>query len=137
VGCLGRKKKDYGFKPFEKDVRSADNHHIRITRDMMSSKAWKSLSVHSRVLYMEMKCKYTGNNQNDISFTYKEAAEIMNDRTFTKSIDQLIETGFIKLIEQNWTTRRPNIYGFSDQWKLYGTKDFNVKPRMKRLSANL
>lgn len=134
---MARKKKDYGFKPFEKDLTSADNHHIRITRSMLSSKAWKMLTVHSRVLYMEMKNKYTGSNENDISFTYKEALEIMNDRTFTKCIDQLIELGFIKLLEQNWTLRKPNIYGFSDQWKYYGTDKFNVRPRIKRATAKL
>lgn len=134
---MARKKKDYGFKPFEKEVKSADNHHLRITRNMMESKAWKELSVYSKVLYVEMKNKYTGSNDNDISFTYKEALEIMNARTFTKSVDQLIEFGFIKLVEQNWTTRRPNIYGFNDQWKLYGTNNINVKPRKKRATAEL
>jgi len=134
---MPRKKKDYGFKPFEKDVTSADNHHIRITRSMLSSNAWKTLTVHSRVLYMEMKSKYTGGNENDISFTYKEALEIMNDRTFTKCIDQLIDLGFIKLLEQNWTLRKPNIYGFSDQWKYYGTDKFNVRSRVKRVVAKL
>lgn len=134
---MGRKKKDYSFKPFEKDVRSADNHHIRITRSMMESKAWKTLSVHSIVLYMHFKAKYTGSNENNISFTYKEAMEIMNDRTFTKCIDQLIECGFVKLIEQNWTTRRPNIYGFNDQWKNFATAKLDVKPRKKRTSEKL
>lgn len=134
---MPRKKKDYGFKPFEKDLSSPDNHHIRLTRSMLSSKAWKSLTMHSKVLYMEMKNKYTGNNENDISFTYKEAMEIMNDRTFTKCVDQLIECGFIKLLEQNWTLRKPNIYGFNDQWKYYETAKFDIKPRKKRVSSKL
>jgi hypothetical protein len=132
---MGRKKKDYGFKMFEKSA-TADNRHIRITLNMMESKAWKKLTVHSRVVYQEMKAKYTGSNENDISFTYKEATEIMNDRTFTKCIDQLIECGFIKLIQQNWTKREPNIYGFSEQWKLYGTNNIEVKPRKKRTRLN-
>lgn len=134
---MARRKKDFGFKPFEKDMSSADNHHIRITRSMLSSKAWKQLSVHSKVLYMEMKSKYTGNNEDDICYTYKEAQEIMNDRTFTKCIDQLIDLGFIKLLEQNWTLRKPNIYGFNDQWKYYGTSKFSVTARRKRATAKL
>ncbi|CAM4408041.1 hypothetical protein FHS16_001753 [Paenibacillus endophyticus] len=133
---MAKKRKDFGFKQFETDVRSADKHHIRITRSMMSTGAWKTLTVHSKVLYIEMKNKYTGSNENDISFTYKEAAEIMNARTFTKSVDQLIEYGFIKLIEQNWTTRRPNIYGFNDQWKLFASGKQDVKLRKKRAPPN-
>lgn len=127
-----RKKKDYGFKPFEKEPLSADNHHIRITRNMMNSKAWQELSVHSKVLYMEMKSKYTGTNQDDISLTYSEGQKLMNKLTFTKSLDQLIELGFIKLVRQSWTTRECNIYGFHTMWQLYGTKNFIVKPRVKR-----
>ncbi|KRE70766.1 hypothetical protein [Paenibacillus sp. Soil750] len=131
---MARKKKDYGFKLFEKST-SADNRHIRITLDMMDSKAWKELTAHSRMLYMEMKAKYTGSNQNDISFTYKEALKIMNDRTFTKCIDQLIEYGFIKLLQQNWTKREPNIYGFSEQWKFFGTSKLDVQVRKKRVPS--
>ncbi len=131
-----RKKKDYGFKPFEKST-NADNRHIRITLDMMESKAWKKLTAHSKMVYQEMKAKYTGSNENNISFTYKEATEIMNERTFTKCIDQLIECGFIKLIEQNWATRKSNIYGFNDQWKLFATAKIEVKPRKKRTPTKL
>ena len=131
---MARKKKDYGFKPFEKNVRSADNHHVRITRNMMESKAWKELTVHSRVLYMEMKAKYNGTNDNDISYTYTEGTELMSKLTFTKSMDQLIELGFIKIVSQGWNVREPNIYGFHDMWLHYGTKAFEVKPRSKRSS---
>jgi len=131
----GRKKKykDYGFKPFEK-APIPDNSHIRITMNMMRSKAWKELSAHSIVLYMEMKAKYTGHNENDISFTYSEGEALMNKKTFTNSLDQLIDFGFIKVIRQSWTTRECNIYGFHSMWQHYGTKMFAVTPRIKRKS---
>ena len=127
-----RKQKDYAFKPFEKEPTSADNHHIRITRNMMESKAWKELSVHSKVLYMELKARYTGSNENDLNLTYSEGEKLMNRLTFRKSIDQLIELGFIRMIQQSWTTRECNIYGLHSMWQLYGTKNFVVKPRIKR-----
>jgi hypothetical protein len=127
-----RKPKDFGFKHFEKDPYVPDNSHIRITLNMMRSKAWKELSVHSRVLYIEMKAKYTGNNEDNISFTYTEGEELMNKKTFTKSLDQLIELGFIKVVRQSWTTRECSIYGFHTMWHHYGTNKFEVAPRLKR-----
>ncbi|ANY69735.1 hypothetical protein BBD42_27015 [Paenibacillus sp. BIHB 4019] len=127
-----KKKKDYSFRPFEKATSSIDNHHIRITRNMMESVAWKELSVHAVVLYLAMKTKYTGSNENDISFTYAEGEKLMNKATFTKSMDQLIENGFIQIIRQGWSIREPNIYGFHTMWQLFGTKHFEVKPRIKR-----
>ncbi len=127
-----RKKKDYGLKPFEKDVKSADNHHIRVTRNMMESVAWKALTVYSRVLYIEMKLKYVGSNENDISFTYAEGEALMSKHTFTKSIDQLIDHGFIQIIRQGWSIREPNIYGFHIMWQQFGTKHFSVNSRRKR-----
>lgn len=128
-----RKKKDYGFKPFEKSS-GADNRHIRITLDMLESSAWKKLTPYSILIYLNMKARYTGSNENDISLTYTEASELMNPRTFTKSIDQLIELGFIELVEQNWNKRKPNVYGFSEQWRYFGTAKFDVKQRKKKAS---
>jgi hypothetical protein len=124
-------KKDYGFKPFEKEP-NPDNSHIRLTLNMMHSKAWKELTAHSKDLYIEMKAKYTGKNENDISYTYTEGEQIMNKKTFTKSMDQLIENGFIKVIRQSWTTRECNIYGFHTMWQQYGRPTFKIIPRKKR-----
>lgn len=129
---MPRKKKDYGFKSFEKPP-IPDNRHIRITLAMMESKAWKQLSSHAKEIYCYMKAKYNGKNENDISITYAEGRDLMNERTFVKYVDQLIESGFIKIIHQGWTTRTPNIYGFSEQWQIYGTGRFNVKERRKRV----
>ena len=58
----------------------------------------------------------------------------MNQRTFYKSIDKLIELGFVKVIRNGYAAKICNIYGFSDMWKVYGTKGFEVKEEFKRLS---
>lgn len=127
---MPRKKKDYGFKPFE--GTSTKGRHLRITHSMLESKAWKELSVHSIALYIHMKAKFNYDNENNISFTYAEGQQLMTEQTFSKSLDQLNDLGFIKVIKSGWTTRTPSIYGFSDQWKYYGTDKFNVTPRPKR-----
>lgn len=127
---MPRKKKDYGFKPFE--GTSSKGRHLRITLSMMESKAWKELSCYSIALYIHMKAKFNYENENNISFTYAEGEQLMTEQTFSKSLDQLNDLGFIKVVKSGWTTRTATIYGFSDQWKYYGTDKFNVTPRPKR-----
>ncbi|WP_236575988.1 hypothetical protein, partial [Paenibacillus sp. USDA918EY] len=79
-----------------------------------------------------MKAKFNYDNENDISFTYAEGEQLMTEQTFSKSLDQLNDLGFIKVVQSGWTTRTATIYGFSDMWKYYGTDKFNVTPRPKR-----
>lgn len=127
---MGRKQKDYGFKPFEK-ASIPDNRHVRISMNMMESKAWKELTAHSVLLYLHMKTKYTGNNEDNIMFKQEEGEKLMARNTFTKSIDQLIDLGFIRLVEHHVHTRFANIYGFHNMWQYYGSDKFNIKSRTK------
>lgn len=53
-------------------------------------------------------------------------------RAFRTDIDQLIELGFIKQIVAGWNTRTVNIYGFSSNWKLYGTEYFKIDNKDRR-----
>lgn len=130
---MGKKRKDYGFRPFEgPGIRGK---HLRITNFMMESAAWKDLTIHSIALYVHIKAKFNYSNEDNISFTYAEGERLMNKRTFTKSIDQLIDLGFIKIVRQGWTTREPNIYGFSDQWQRYGLEELKISSRSKRATS--
>lgn len=125
-------KKNNNFRSFE--ALGSSDRHLRLTQSMMLSKAWGELSCHSITLYVHMKLKFNYKNEDDISFTYAEGKKLMSERTFMKSIEQLIDLGFIKIVRQGWTSREPNIFGFSDQWKHYGTDKFNVVPKRKRPS---
>lgn len=94
---MPRKKKDYGFRPFE--GTSSKGRHLRITQSMMESTAWKELTCHSITLYLYMKAKFNYDNENDISFTYAEGQQLMTESTFTKTLDQLNDLGFIKVVK--------------------------------------
>jgi hypothetical protein len=124
-------KEKYGFKSFEltpgKPIR-----HIRLTEDMLASRAWMELSAYEIKLYIAIKRKYNGGNHDDISFTYAEGERQMAKRTFTKAMDKLIECGFVDLQRQGRYIREPNIYELSARWQRYGTKDFLKKERRKR-----
>ena len=112
-------------QPFE--GRNPRGTFVKITKDMMESKAWKALSLRQRGLYLHLKSKYTQkavdkglikSNIDDISLPESEWRELYgNYNTFRKDMDALEGYGFIKLVFFNWHTRRPNLYGFSDAWK--------------------
>jgi hypothetical protein len=79
-----------------------------------------------------MKKKYNGQNEDNFSYTYAEGKKLMNERTLIKSIDHLIDLGFIRLVNQGRASGEPNSYAFSDQWQYFGTDNFAVIQRVKK-----
>jgi len=130
-------------KVYEKWQSNGNSNFIQMFWDMFDSKAWQELTAYDRDLYMRMLRKYQRkvingyvetSNSNDISMPKSEYEKFMNQRTFYKGIDNLIEHGFVKVIRNGYAAKICNIYGFSDMWKLYGTKEFEVKEEYRRLS---
>jgi len=138
---MGRLKKNN--KIFESWQTKGKSNFMQIFHDMFDSEAWKSLNAHDRDLYMHMLRKHQRkvisgyiekSNCDDISMPKSEYEKFMNQRTFYKSIDKLIEHGFVKVVRNGYAAKICNIYGFSDMWKLYGTKGFEIKEEFRRLS---
>lgn len=70
---------------------------------------------------------------NNISIPKKEALRFYGDlRTFRDDIDALIAYGFIRQVASGYNTRTANIYGFSSNWKSYGTAEFCIPEKDKR-----
>ncbi len=133
---MPRKKKP-SHQSFES--MSEQGRFIKLTVSMLSSPAWKALTVYEQALYLAIKEKYKGFNRNgqdnsrDLSFTYEEGIELMSKTRFIKAIDRLIETGFIDLVRHLPQGREPTIYGLSDRWHAYGTPEFKEAKRIKRV----
>jgi hypothetical protein len=125
-------KRSANFKDFESV--GSNGKHLRLANSMMESKAWQELTCYSITLYLHIKMKYNYKNEDDISFTYAEGEKLMSEQTFRKSIAQLINLGFIKVVREGWTIRKCTIFGLHNQWKYYGTNNFKViekKPSKK------
>lgn len=125
-----KRKNSYRFRPFES--KTENGRHLRITLNMMESKAWQELSAYAIQAYLLLKIKYIGTNHDDLSLTYKEGMQYMTQRRFTDAIDELIEHGLIVIEKHRQNTRECNVYGLSDMWQNYGTKAFKVRTRPKR-----
>lgn len=113
------KAKDYGFKPFQKMPGTNQKKFHKFHESLFESPAWIGLSIHSKMLYIEMSRKYNGTNEREIMYLQKESTEIMGKNTFHKCIKQLVEHGFIEYVERNSYNCLANIYGFSTKWHTY------------------
>lgn len=131
-------KKKQNYRPCQSNK---GGHFLALFDDMVESNAWKQLKANEIVLYINMaiklKVKYIQNqvektSEDDITMVKKEYLELMEQRTFFKSVDHLIELGFIRVVSSRYGTRESTIYGLNYMWKYYGEDIFNIKNEWKR-----
>ena len=108
----------------KKNKNKFEGPFVGIEYKILKSEAFKDLSVHAKWLYFEFKYRFYGDNEHRIIFTYQEAKKIMAIETFIKARNQLIEVGIIDIIKRGGLEKQPMIYGLSDRWRKFGTKDF-------------
>jgi len=107
-----------------KKKRKKSPPFIRLFNKLIDSKAWQELSCHARTVYIEIHRKYNGSNNDNLSYTYREASKIMYKRTFTKALRELVNNGLIDIIRSGGLYRKSNIFGLSERWKSYGQENF-------------
>ena len=99
-------------------------HFYMLTAKMMKSAAWEKLDSYAIAAFIHIAIKFKGNNKNNLSFTYSEAKRLMRAHRFKKSIDMLVEFGFIDIVRSGGVWKKCNIYGLSERWRWYGTDSF-------------
>jgi len=127
------------MKKKKKSRNKFDGQFAGIEFNLMESEAFRNLSIHTKWLYIEFKHKFYGDNKKHIILTYKEAIRVMSINTFIKSRNKLIENGIIDVMERGGLEKQPAIYGLSDKWKKYGTKDFvkiDIKDTLPKIYKN-
>ena len=131
---MARKGQTWKFKDFES--KTTNGRWVRLAEDMLKSQAWKQLDAFEQVLYLHMKNKFRvyqrgESNERNISFTNREGMELMSKARFTKSLDKLIEVGFVDLVEHWRHAKKPTILCLSARWHDYGTDNFKRLTRSK------
>lgn len=115
------------FTPKNFEKVGASNLSCTLYASMLQSPAWYALSPKAKELYTYMKLQQYGQAPiegygadcfvfNKAMYTkvypiYKSGAQFRRDR------DQLIEYGFIEMVECGRFTRTKNIYKFSAKWQ--------------------
>jgi len=105
-------------------MNKIDGTYSYIEHNIINSEAWKGLKAHTKWLYFEYKLRWYGDNTRNIILPYLEANKIMSIDTFINDRKLLIERGFIDVIKRGGLEKQCMIYGLSNRWKKYGTKDF-------------
>ena len=92
-------------------------HFVPILKHMINSEAFKQLTNASRVSYLLIKAQVKKAGQDEVVFPYSHAEAWMNRHTFSRSIKQLIDLGFIERSSFGGLYRRTNIYRLIERWR--------------------
>ena len=103
-----RKKQNHIGEPF-----------VAILKPMVASPAFKKLTNASRVAYMLLKAQCREAGQREVIFPYGHAEPYMNRNTYSRSIKQLVEFGFIEKSDLGGLYRRTNTYRFIELWRSF------------------
>lgn len=114
---LSKKKR----KPAWWNGGSADIKHAQVSRVMMQSYAWKSLSAGSQSVYLYLMLQYEGevvNPSGKITTTVRQAAEGTgrNSKTIVRAFAELERLGFIECVQRGGFPKIPSVYRFSTHW---------------------
>lgn len=91
---------------------------VPIPHTMAHSAAWRSLGGASVKVYIELRSRYYGTNNGDLSLSYAEAARLLNmgKTTIKNAFDELTEKGFIiRMREGHWYGRRAATWAVTDR----------------------
>lgn len=112
---MGRVRK-VPFQPWEgKTDNGIEKRYFRLGASIMASEAMLSLSSSAFRVYCHMRIESGG--KRSFKFPYSKYKIFMARPTFVKARDELVEKGFIDVIQNNKNLRKANIYAFSERWK--------------------
>ena len=103
---MGRRKRKTIGEPF-----------VPMLKHMIKSPAYKKLTNASRVAYLLLRTQVNGDGQQEVKFPYTDAEPYMKRHTFSRSIKQLEELGFIEKSQHGGMYRKTNSYLFIEKWR--------------------
>jgi hypothetical protein len=130
---------------------SGSNEIIVVEKSMLRSKAYRSLTATSLIVFNDFlmkrkmkKIKGTHNRKGEITITnngkieycYTEALKKdppITRPAFSRALDQLIELGFLEIAHQGsgGVKGDKSLYAVSSRWEKFGTPDFKSVKRRK------
>jgi len=134
-------KKISEFESFE--AKKTTEKHLRITRSMIDSEAWRELGAHEIAVYLMLKHMFfkktehgfvIAENSRRLIITFAEAKECLkvSGSRFKKAIDKLEAVGLIDVVQRSRNMKHANIYGLSDRWQEYETDKPGKKWPLRR-----
>ena len=104
------------LNPWETLEPGGRSHYHRIARDLMQCEKFKELGYSARYLYICMVEACAGKRQ--FRFTHRDYVAFgIEEKTFFRAREELIQAGFLRLTESGRSTRTPNLYEWRLDWK--------------------
>ncbi len=104
------------FQPWEtKNNDGTEKRYFRLGASIMASETMRTLSSSAFKVYCYMRIESAG--KKSFKFPHTKYRSFMSKPTFYKARNELIEHGFIDIVQNNKNLRKANIYMFSDRWK--------------------
>jgi len=91
---------------------------VPISYQMAKSDAWRSLSGSATKVYVELRSRFNGGNNGDLSLSYAEAADLLGlgKSTVARAFKELEEKGLIEKTSQgDWYGRRASTWLVTDK----------------------
>lgn len=114
------KKKRKEFRSFEccNYQDGLRDSYITMTKSMLLNEKWLNLTYSSQILYIYMRLWSYGKVETPFSYSLAIKQKIVKSKsTFKKSIDELIENGFIEITRISKKPGVGTLYRFIDNWQ--------------------
>ena len=96
-----------------------------LVHSFLEEEAWLDLTSNAKVAYIYLrKQKRNKEDNEEIKLTYRDNDQLLPFKTYYRAKKELIEHGFLELVDLGGLEKRPNKYRFSNKWKQW-------KPGMK------
>lgn len=98
--------------------RNDTEQYFPLSYAMARSPAWRSLSGPATKIFCELRCRYSGANNGDLSLSLDEATRLLGigKATAARAFGELTEKGFIVLTHRGrWIGRKAATYRVTDR----------------------
>lgn len=96
--------------------RSKDRFAM-VRHDMVKSPAYRRLSPTARAIWIEILCRYNGQNNGDIPLSCREVGQLVgvSKNTASKAFQELLDKGFVRIGQDSSFTLKTRL---SRRWAL-------------------
>ena len=105
------------FSPWETTkINGIELRYLRMGNSQMLHPAIRNLTSMAFRVYVYMKLESGGHRE--FKFPHSKYKSFISSGGFQKALAELCATGLIEIVESNANLRKPNVYRFSEGWKV-------------------
>lgn len=103
----------------KKSIKDGYSPYVQLNYELLDSAAWTALSYEAQWIYIELRkqFKLSKGGNSHLVLQYSVVSWRMSKNTFWKKIKELIEYGFLKVVEHGGMFNNPTVYALSEHWQ--------------------